>query len=85
MPYDTIRQKYGNDSGSKLEFFGLEENYPGIFEEWLKNYPAIIELVSGEIFEDIAFSFDFVLTTFIRTIKLKLIKSVFRFFLLQNR
>jgi len=52
MPYELIRHKYGNDSGSKLEFFGIEENYPGIFKEWLKNYPAIIELTSGKNFED---------------------------------
>ena len=85
MPYDTIWHKYGNDSGCKLEFFGMEENYPGVLWEYLKNYPAIMELASEEIFEDIASSFDFVLTTLIRTIKLKLTKSGFGFFQLQNR
>jgi hypothetical protein len=84
MPNELIRHIFGKDSGRKLEFFRIEENYPGIFKECLKNYPAIIELVSGEIFEDIASSFDFVLTTFNRKIKLKLTKSGCRFFQLQN-
>jgi hypothetical protein len=63
----------------------MEENYPGVLWEYLKNYPAIIELASGEIFEDIASSFDYVLSTLIRTKKIKLIKSGCRFFQLQNR
>jgi len=85
MPYELIRHTFGKDSGCKQEIFGIEKNYPGIFKEWLKNYPAIIELAAEEIFEDIVSTFNVFLTTFFLTIKLKLTKSGCRFFHLLNR
>jgi hypothetical protein len=41
MPYDIIRHKYGIDSVYLQEFFGLEEDNPGILSKYLKNYPEI--------------------------------------------
>jgi hypothetical protein len=41
MPYELIRHIFGKDSAYKLHFFGIDDNYPGIFRTYLKNIPGI--------------------------------------------
>jgi hypothetical protein len=85
MPYELIGHTFWKDSVKKLQFFGLEENYPGIFKEWLKNNPSIFDYSTWRNFENFELYFDFVLSTFIKPKQQIWTKSVFGFFHLLNR